>query len=241
MNDHSPIEVISFDLDDTLWPLRATLEHAELDYFRWLTEQCSALADHHSLQSMREYRQHFLQQQPGLRHQISQLRIESTQQLLTDLGCHDAQAISQQGFDRFIINRNKITPYPESSAVLSELARHYRLIAITNGNADVTQSGLATFFEFCLSAEQLNASKPMAEPFLTAQQLGGFGPHQVIHVGDHLHHDIAGAQQQGWQGIWLDHNLGLERDDSITPDAIIHHIGQLPQAVSTLANKLRHD
>lgn len=233
---NTTIEVISFDLDDTLWPLRETLEHAEQDYFHWLCQQYPALAAQHSLLTMRDYRQLFLQQHPSLRHQISQLRVESTAQLLTELGCNDAAAISQRGFERFLVNRNKITPYPESGAVLSQLAKHYRLIAITNGNADLAQSGLGAFFEFCLSAEQLNASKPMAEPFLTAQQQGSFGPQQVIHVGDHLHHDIAGAQLQGWQAIWLNHCGEELVDSSVTPDAVIDHIKQLPEAIEQLVS-----
>ena len=66
MNNNT-IKVISFDLDDTLWPLRETLEYAEQDYFHWLCQQYPLLAAQHSLLTMRDYRQLFLQQHPTLR------------------------------------------------------------------------------------------------------------------------------------------------------------------------------
>ncbi|ROS02004.1 putative hydrolase of the HAD superfamily [Sinobacterium caligoides] len=232
-NTPTTIKVISFDLDDTLWPLADTLAKAEEAYYQWLCERCPEVAEH-TIESLRQQRREYLLDHPQHQHQISQLRVEATQQLLHGYGYDDAKAISEEGFKHFIQWRNAVTPYPDTKTVLAQLSETYRLIAITNGNVDLQQTELAGYFDFCLSAEQLNASKPMPEPFQIARHRCAVNDNEIAHVGDHIEHDIKGASNQGWRTIWLDHGHCEQGD--IQPDAIINDIAQLPAAISALNN-----
>jgi FMN phosphatase YigB (HAD superfamily) len=61
-------------------------------------------------------------------------------------------------------------------------------------------------------------------------------PEEVAFVGDFLRYDVAGAQGVGMKGIWKRvEGRPLEADDhTITPDAVITRIGELPAALNRL-------
>ena len=228
------IKVISFDLDDTLWPLADTIATAEKHFFQFLSQRCPKLLAYGN-DKLLQHRREFFHNNPHLHHQISQLRIAATAALLSQLGYREADLISEQAFEIFIRQRNAVTPYAATIDVLSTLKKHFRLIAITNGNANLAHSGIGEYFDFCLSAEQLNASKPMAKPFQVALDKTGVAPDQIIHVGDHIDHDIGGAIAQGWYTVWLDH--GQTQPSDIHPSAIIHAIDELPDAIGTMIGR----
>lgn len=56
------------------------------------------------------------------------------------------------------------------------------------------------------TSEDARAYKPRSEIFLLALKSAGFDPNEVIHVGDSLSSDVAGAQAVGIQAVWLNRN-----------------------------------
>jgi putative hydrolase of the HAD superfamily len=47
-------------------------------------------------------------------------------------------------------------------------------------------------------------------------------------VGDHLDFDVAGAQQLGLEGIWIDRaGAGLPAESAVRPDRIIRSLTEL--------------
>ena len=71
----------------------------------------------------------------------------------------------------------------------------------------------------------LGASKPDPAIFRAALAAAGCGPGDAAMVGDNPLRDIAGAQQAGLRGVWLDREDGDAR--GVVPDARIRELGEL--------------
>ncbi|MDE6030623.1 MAG: HAD family hydrolase [Oscillospiraceae bacterium] len=56
------------------------------------------------------------------------------------------------------------------------------------------------------TSEDARAYKPRSEIFLLALESTGLKPHEVIHIGDSLSSDVAGAQAVGIRALWLNRN-----------------------------------
>ncbi|MEK9721639.1 MAG: HAD family hydrolase, partial [Quisquiliibacterium sp.] len=82
-------------------------------------------------------------------------------------------------------------------------AAQYRLVAISNGNADLDRIGLGKLFSASLSAQDLDFAKPDPRIFLKACSQVGIEPARVLHVGDDLRLDVLAARQAGLQSAWL--------------------------------------
>jgi putative hydrolase of the HAD superfamily len=69
------------------------------------------------------------------------------------------------------------------------------------------------------------ASKPDPRIFQVALGAVGCDPADAAMVGDHPLRDVAGAQQAGLHGVWLDRDGGDPR--GVVPDARIADLGAL--------------
>jgi putative hydrolase of the HAD superfamily len=198
------IKVLTFDLDDTLWPVAPVIQHAEQQLYQWLSQHAPLLTERFSLQQQTEQRWDYYRQHPELTHQISQIRIAALRHILQQVGYPLAQAshLAEQAFEVFIEARHQVALFDTVVPILEELQQCFRLGVLTNGNADVYRLPIGRFFDFAFSAEQLNASKPAADHFLAAQQFCQCQAADIIHIGDHLEHDILAAQQAGCHSIW---------------------------------------
>ena len=87
------------------------------------------------------------------------------------------------------------------------------VVALSNGNADLARVGIAQHFAFHLHACDHGACKPDPGFFLAACARLGHPPGEVLHVGDHVETDVAGAMRAGLRGcrIRRDDNPGGHR------------------------------
>ena len=113
-------------------------------------------------------------------------------------------------------------------ATLETLATRYCLGVITNGNADIRRLGLADYFRFAVSAEQLGIGKPDPRPFQEALRLAGISANQAVHIGDHPLDDIAGARQAGLQAIWFNPQGQPWQASTAPPTAQVRRLAELP-------------
>ncbi|MFT5578035.1 MAG: HAD superfamily hydrolase (TIGR01549 family) [Paraglaciecola psychrophila] len=205
MTNNSTIKVITFDLDDTLWQLKPVIIEAEQVVFNWLSEQAPKFGAHFSQQSFSEWKWQRYNRQPPQANQISQLRIDSMEQALAESGYPQSQAqqLASDAFAVFLQARHQVTLFDGVESLLKDLHGRYSLGVLTNGNADIQRLAIGSLFDFSFSAEQLNASKPAADHFLAAQQISGARAEQIIHIGDHIEHDVDGACLAGCHAIWF--------------------------------------
>ena len=200
-----PIKVITFDLDDTLWNVAPVLLAAEDAVYDWLSKHTPEVTAQYSLDALRKLRWEFWKDQPGLAHQISQLRIEFLKQVMQRVGYDEplAAASSQAAFEIFIQHRHQVTLFDDVETTLQVLHKDYSLGVLTNGNADINRLPIGKYFDFSFAAEQLNASKPAPEHFKAAMQASGASADQIVHIGDHHEHDIEAALAAGCHAIWF--------------------------------------
>lgn len=223
------IQLITFDLDDTLWDTAPVIVSAEAVLRDWLAANAPDLGAV-PVEHLYAIRERLVQAEPGLKHRISALRRKVLFHAMSDVGYSEARAhtLANEGFEVFLHARHQIDIFPEVQPVLEILRRHYTLGVVTNGNADVRRLGLADYFKFALCAEDLGIGKPDPQPFLEALRQGQVEAGNAVHIGDHPGDDIAGAQQAGLRAIWFNPQ-GKAWAAQGRPDAEIQRLSQLPE------------
>lgn len=229
------IKVITFDLDDTLWEVTPVLIRAEKLLFDWLHQHCPELMQCFSIQALRAMRMELVKSRPDLAHQITEARRYSLHTAMQRAGISEPAAteLAAQAMDVFMAARHDVQLFDQVEEVLAQLHNDYLLGVLTNGNADIYRLPLGRYFSFAYSAESLNSSKPSPLHFERTLQKTGAKPSEIVHVGDHIEHDIAAAQRCGWQTIWL--NLRQQQAPELPqPTATIYHIAELPACIQQL-------
>jgi HAD superfamily hydrolase (TIGR01509 family) len=199
-----PLRLITIDLDDTLWPSRPPLEAAERALYRWLQVCAVRLTERHDMASLREHRLALREARPDLAHDITGLRRVSLEQLLSEAGY--PETLAQRAMEVFLEHRNRVSPYADASPVLRVLAERFRLISVTNGNADVERTRLSGHFHHALRAEQVGAAKPDPALFTAALAVAHAMPREALHLGDDPLLDVEAARRVGMHAVWMNRN-----------------------------------
>jgi len=103
---------------------------------------------------------------------------------------------------------NFAIPFPETTKVLKELKRKYKLACITNGNNQsqyhkLKQSQLFTYFDFIITSEEAGAFKPDSAMFNKALENLDVKATEAIVIGDTFSADILGAHSASIKAIWF--------------------------------------
>ena len=228
------IELVTFDLDDTLWHTAPVIVRAETVLGEWLAVHAPKLGVF-EVAHFQTLRERVVGAQPQLEHRISALRRRVLFHALHDAGYPqaDAHTLADHAFEVFLEARHALEVFAQVEPTLSALARDYALGVVTNGNADVRRIGLGHHFKFVLCAEDIGIAKPDARLFHEALSRGGVAAHAAVHVGDHPGDDIAGAQQAGLRAVWFNPG-GKSWDGDKRPDAEIGCLSELAQVLNHL-------
>jgi len=227
------IKVLSFDLDDTLWPCMPTIEQAECKLYRWLSEHVSVITQQYDLAQLREKRRFLLKDSPQLEYDLSKLRIRSFEMLADEFEL-DTEWI-KPAFHVYYEARQKVTLFDDVKPVLDELSAHYQLVSVTNGNASIEKTGVDHWFDFALSSASVGKLKSEPDIYRQVLKQANIEAPQMVHIGDHPLHDITGARSAGVFAIWLNRsNLQWTLND-VQPDAVISSLYELPALLSQLS------
>jgi len=202
------ITTVSFDLDDTLWNPRPALIAADKAQWHALSEIHPQLTEHFSQDRIFRCRKKVLERAPSIIGDVTALRLEVMIQLLTALGIDAEQAASSAAtaFTAFMARRNDVVLFSDAIEVLKQLCETYRLVAITNGNANVFKTELGVFFELAIRADEVGIAKPDRGIFdLTWERLACAAT-EVVHVGDSIESDVQGALNAGVTPVWYNPN-----------------------------------
>lgn len=200
----SKLKLITFDLDNTLWPVDEVIRRAEHHCIQWVRDNHPDVAELMSTQKVRAIRDQLLQQKPGYLHNLTALRREAMAQAFREAGYptqHAAKA-AEEAFEVFHEARNQVVFFPGALELLSALADTYMLGALSNGNADLKKIGIDDLFAFHHSAETVGKRKPAPDMFLAALKSARTGPDRALHVGDHPREDVHAARETGLHAIW---------------------------------------
>ena len=234
-----PIHVITFDLDNTLWDVEPVLLRAEDAQYQWLKQHRDRVTREFDAAALRKLRMRTLELHPHLAHHISDLRRQALYDVQLHCGYSEEMARrgAEEAFDVFLTVRHEVELYERALDVLEELARRYSIGALTNGNADVFRVDIGEYFDFALSAEQVGASKPLPDMFRASMKASGAKGHEMVHVGDHPEHDIAGARSVGMHTVWVN-RARQEWVGEEPADEEINSLEALPSAISRIESKL---
>ncbi len=230
MLDLAPIRALSFDLDDTLWPILPTIVRAEEVLLEWLRRQAPATAALHATPAaLRAIRVRMETLRPDLRHDLTAMRRESIRLALQEAG--DDPALAEPAFEVFFAARQQVVLYADVAPALERLARRYPLVALSNGNADIARVGLGGQFAAAVSAANFGVPKPDPRIFHEAARLLALPASAVLHVGDDVATDVLGAHGAGMQAVWVNRTgAGWPHADQPTPP----HVADLAALCSLL-------
>lgn len=204
---------ITLDLDDTLWPMLPVLHGAEKALADWLARRAPATANYLSPDMRAVLRKAVLADHPDRSHDVGFIRLELIRRALVAAG--DSPALAQPAYDAFMAARQRVTLYDDVLPILASWSRRLPLVAITNGNANLREIGLADYFVGVISAHEIGVAKPDPRVFRAACELAGVAPAQTLHIGDDLMLDVEGAVAAGLQAVWL-----------LRPDLVARHAVQ---------------
>jgi len=226
------IKVLSFDLDDTLWPCSPTILRAEDILYQWLSDNVPVITQSYDIHQLRDMRRLLFENHPELSYDLSKLRIRSFEMLAREFELADDWIMP--AFETFYEARQQVTLYEDVRPVLDELIKDYRLASLTNGNADTVKTGVDHWFEFTLNSSSVGKLKSEPDIYQQIQKLADIEAHQMVHIGDHPLHDIAGAKAAGAYAIWLNREQKQWQQDEYEPDAVISSLRELPVVLQQL-------
>ncbi|KAA8996431.1 5-amino-6-(5-phospho-D-ribitylamino)uracil phosphatase YigB [Affinibrenneria salicis] len=211
------LSVISFDLDDTLYDNRPVIARTERESLDFIQRYHPALRELR-VEDLQHLRAELGEQDPEICHDVTEWRWQSVRLALTRRGLSRTEA--EDGADAAMENfarwRSCITVPQETHDTLSALAQRWPLVAITNGNANPDVCGLGGYFAFTLRAGPHGRAKPWRDMYHAAADRLGIPLRGLLHVGDDLITDVAGALRCGAQSCWINDR---ERDLLSAPDS----------------------
>jgi putative hydrolase of the HAD superfamily len=200
------------------------------------------------MSEMFKHRVELFRQQTIAEHRVSEMRQTAYRLLAESAGYSDTEAalIAQSAFDYFFELRQQVACYDDVEQNLRALHGNIILGALSNGNADLARIPIGKYFSFAIAAEELPHGKPHPSAFHAALEEAGklagidIEHNRVVHIGDDLDRDIAGARGAGLRAIWLDRKgevsaAPLEISDAPAADGCHARINSLDVLADALA------
>ncbi|MFC4701101.1 HAD-IA family hydrolase [Glaciecola siphonariae] len=229
------IKAITFDLDDTFYANWPYIVEAEQHLREFIAEHYPQAA-HYDSADWLAFKKQALEEDPALRHDMGELRTLTLTKAFVNCGVSSdkiPEAVSQC-FDTFYHKRSDFSVDKSIHKALRKLAKRVPLVAITNGNVNVKQIGIAKYFTHVLHSSKSRRMKPHSDMFIEAARLLDLRPNQILHVGDNLEKDVWGATQAGYYSAWFayDRDMVLSRETVRTlPHLQLQSIAQLKKVL----------
>lgn len=221
---------LSFDLDDTLWPIAPVMGRAEQALDAWMKLHCPEAHVAWPIERMRGLRDQVWMEHPDLQHDFTSTRIISLRRALLPLGYGEQHV--EGAFEAFFAARNQVELFPEVRGALERLAQRHVLIAISNGNADLKRIGLADLFRFSVHAREHGKAKPSRCIFDAASTRLGVAAAEVLHIGDHPEQDVQAALDAGMAAVWLDRGLSVWPEVPVVAAPRMRDLNELEQWIA---------
>ncbi len=202
-NTMQGVEVLSFDLDDTLWDCPPVIAKAEAKLLTWFAENAPKVVEFNNGDTLAARRAQVVESYPAIACDMTLLRHKMIELSLADAGY--SPDLADEGFDVFYQARSEVVLYENTVRVLDALGQQFKLAVITNGNADLGLIGLDDKFQHIQRASIDNPPKPHPHMFVTCIEHFGIEPSALAHIGDNIVTDVQGAQAVGARTVWYKH------------------------------------
>ena len=231
MKQTERIKAISFDGDMTLWDFEKVMRHslslALVELRRRVPGQASADL---TVDKMIEIRNSVAAELKGTVLNLEEIRFHAFRRTVAFVGCAD-DTLSADLNALYLKHRfEDVELYPDVIPALDILRSEFCVGLLSNGNGYPERCGLPDRFSFVVFSQDVGVEKPDAGMFLAACARAGCIPSELMHVGDSLESDVAGAKRVGTVSVWL--NRDAKRNDTaIVPDYEIRSLTVLADIV----------
>jgi FMN phosphatase YigB (HAD superfamily) len=165
------VRAITFDLDDTLWPIEPVIRRAETLLREWLAENYPAIPQNFSSAELLEVRKQVIEEFSDRCHDLRFLRKTVLGRVALASGYNED--LVDPAFDVFDAARNTVEIFPDVLPALQLLANEFTLVAVTNGNANLQTIGIRHLFHDVVTAVDAGAAKPERPIFDEAVRRAG--------------------------------------------------------------------
>jgi putative hydrolase of the HAD superfamily len=136
------------------------------------------------------------------RERLADLRRRAARTLREALPAGPARELPLEPLTAALLAALRFRPYEEVPEVLrAARERGLRLVVVSNWDVSLhdvlAQTGLAPLLDGVVTSAEVGSAKPDGAIFLRALALAGAQPHEAVHVGDSVGHDVAGALAVG--------------------------------------------
>jgi len=194
------IQIISFDLDDTLWDNQIVISRAKTKLYEKIIENYPKVAKKFNFAAFDALAGELLQREK-YKCNWHALRLLHISEVLQQSGYATIHALALA--DYYYFWRNRVALFPQVEVVLSYLATRYQLISLSNGNASVNEIGIGQYFQFCICAADVGEKKPSQKIYLEAIKKSNVPANNIVHIGNHLREDVDAALASGMEAIWF--------------------------------------
>jgi len=173
--------------------------------------------------------------------------LERFEDLVRRLGLSDPDLPARLTALHMDLLRSQVALLPHHEAVLASLGRELRLGLCSNFSHSETalgileEGGLRSHLDSVVISDAFGLRKPRAEIFEAVLGELGVARDEVLHVGDSLRADVAGAAALGIRTAWITRRVRepeqkLAEHEGALPDHTLADLAELP---ALLADELR--
>ncbi len=222
------ISVISFDGDMTLWDFYKVMRHALKQTLTELQRQVpTQRALELTIDQMIFIRDQFANEVKGKIWKLEEIRQKAFEQTLEYVGYPNKKLAAHLNAVYLKHRFEDIELYPDVIPTFDVLAQHFKLGLLSNGNTYPERCGLEDYFAFIIFSQDVQVEKPDSRIFEITAQQADCEFSQLLHVGDSLENDVAGAQNVGAHAVWLNRDKRLN-NTNIQPDYKISSLTEIP-------------
>ena len=226
------ISTISFDGDMTLWDFRKVMRHALKHTLIALQKQRpTPRVLKLTIDEMIAIREQFAEAVKGKIWSLEEIRLRAFERTLEHVGCPDKDLAAHLNAIYRKHRFEDIELYPDVIPTFDTLAPHFKLGLLSNGNTYPERCGLDGRFDFVVFSQDVQVEKPDRRIFEITAQRAGCELNQMLHVGDSLENDVAGAKNVGAPSVWLNRE-GIPNDTDIQPDYEVVSLTEIPEILS---------
>jgi putative hydrolase of the HAD superfamily len=231
MNRNHQIKAVSFDGDMTLWDFHKVMHHslaitlAELR--RRIPGPASAAL---SIDKMIEIRNSVAIELKGRIANLEEIRLHAFRCTLAFVGSSDDPLAGELNALYLKHRFEDIDLYPDVIPCFDALRPQFSLGLLSNGNGYPERCGLPDRFSFVVFSQDVGVDKPDPAMFLAACKKADCDPCELVHVGDSLDTDVAGANGVGAVSVWLNRDA----KPNVLPVVPDHEIRSLAELAGIL-------
>ena len=230
MDKLEQIKVISFDADGTLWDFIKVMKHSLKYVLKALHEIDPESASLLDIDKMIRIRNKVANDLKGIIINLEEVRLRAFRETLQVIKRPNDE-LAKYLNEIYLKHRfEDIELYEDVIPTLNALKKKYTLGILSNGNSYPELYGLDEMFQFTVFSQDYGMEKPDPLIFEVALKEANCTKQQIIHIGDSLESDIAGANNAGIKCVWVNR----EKKENATNLQIDYEISSLSELLEFL-------